>query len=876
MRLRPGDLIGPYEIIALIGVGGMGEVYRARDTRLRRDVALKTLSASIAGSHVRRARFEREVLSISQLNHPNICAVYDVGGLDDLAYFVMEYIDGEPLAERLRRGPLEWRVALNWAMQIAGALDAAHHRGITHRDLKPANVMVTGDVVKLLDFGLAKLDTPEDTTAADDTTLSLTAELSVLGTPHYMSPEQLEGRAIDPRTDLFALGAVLYEMLTARKAFAGASRAAVAAAILTSQPQPVSAIVQSAPTGLDRIVQRALAKQPDERWQTARDLINELQWILRDPSGLGFARLTPRRRRTLAVLGAGAALAIAAAVAGPRLELSRRANATTVRLSFMRPAGLELTNTGRPVLTIAPDGRTIVFNANNQLYVRRLDAADAMPLSGTQGTGVTTPFFSPDGRWIGFFAADTRELKKIPVGGGAAVTICGPPPGSEVRDFGASWTPGGDVLFATHEGVFRVPAAGGTPARIISPEDGEMIYGPQQLPDGEHVLLTVTRASGADRWERAQIVAQSLSSGQRTVIVERGADARYVSSGHLVYAVGTTVFAVPFDARTLRPLAAPTVVLSGVRRAVIPATNTAAAFFSVSDTGVLAYVPSDEDPFVNVSIDLVGRSTPLTPQGLRGVHVSPDGSQIVGSHDGALWVHAVSGREAPRRLASVDTANANAVWTPDGTHVAFREQTASSSVIAWRAADGTGEQRTLLATDGVPVGWSADGRTLYYLTQNQLWAWSEPSEPRFLSALDAPYASLSPDRRWVAFHTREHGTMIPYIQSLDDPPIRYQIAPTGHAPLWSPDGRKLFYVAGETNSLMSIDVRTAPSVNFGTPIVLVSQIMHGWALAERWYDIAPDGARLFAQVPDLEALRPRQIDVVLNWLEELERLAPAP
>ena len=441
MAIPSGARFGPYEVIAPIGTGGMGEVYRARDTRLNRDVAIKILPAGIADNPVRRGRFEREAQAISRLNHPNICAVYDVGTQDGVAYLVMEYIDGESLAQRVRRGPLPAATAVRWAIQIAAALDAAHRRGIIHRDLKPANVMVTGQLVKLLDFGLAKLRAgdddaaaPADAVAALEPTISLTAERSIVGTLHYMAPEQLEGRAIDPRTDLFAFGAVLYEMLTARKAFDGASEASVIAAILTAEPQPVSSSATAesvAPPALDRVVRRALAKDPDERWQTARDLMSELQWILDDGSrGSAAAAPSIRRRGRLALLAVGAVAVLAGFAARSTLWVTTRPVAAPVHLSFLRPAGTELTNTGRPVLAISPDGTKIVFNAGNQLYLRRLDTAESVPIPGTQGTGVQTPFFSADGRWVAFFSVETGELKRIPVDGGVAVTICRWPAGS--------------------------------------------------------------------------------------------------------------------------------------------------------------------------------------------------------------------------------------------------------------------------------------------------------------------------------------------------------------------------------------------------------------------------------------------------------------
>ena len=887
MAITPGTRLGPYEILSPLGTGGMGEVYRARDTRLNRDVAVKILPLGIADNPIRRARFEREAQAISRLNHPNICAVYDVGSQDGVAYLVMEYIEGESLAQRLRRGPLPATTSLRWAIQIAGALDAAHRRGIIHRDLKPANVMVTGQLVKLLDFGLAKLrrgDDAADPAAVLEPTMSLTAERSVVGTLQYMAPEQLEGREIDPRTDLFAFGTVLYEMLTARKAFDGASDASVMAAILTAEPQPVSASATAESVvspGLDRVVRRALAKDPDERWQTARDLMNALQWILDDGSR-GTAAAAPsvgrgrgRGRRPALLLAMTAVAALVGFAALSTLWGTRPPVATPIHLSFFRPVGLELTNTGRPVLAISPDGTNIVFNANNQIYIRRLDAAESVPIPGTQGTGVQTPFFSTDGRWVAFFSVETRELKRIPVDGGVAVTICRSPAGAPAGNFGASWTADNQILFATQEGVFRVSANGGTPQKIADLKPGETVHGPRMLPDGDHLLLTVTTATGADRWDKAHIIAQSLSSGARTVLIEGGADGRYLDTGHIIYAVGTTLFAVPVNVQSLRILGAPVTIVRNVRRSAVPAVNTADAFVAISKSGDLAYIPVAPDSSINVSVDLSGRLTPLPDTGLRAVRVSPDGSQMVAIHGDAWWIYSLTRRAAPRRLAAADGANTNALWTPDGTRIIFRSRRESGPGMFWQRADGIGSADLLLGIEGAPVAWSRDGKTLFYIFERQMWSWRRGEEPRSLASIDSRYASLSPDGQWVAFHTYEHGRAIPYLQSLSNPGARFQISPDGgHAPLWSPDGRKLFYVSGATNSLMAVDVQTTPTVAFGEAVVLVPEIAHGLGLDERWYDITPDGRQLLVQVPDRTDPRSREVDVVLHWFEELKRLVP--
>lgn len=884
MALAAGARFGPYEIIAPVGTGGMGEVYRARDTRLNRDVALKTLQTGVADNPVRRARFEREAQAIAHLNHPNICAVYDVGTQDGIAYLVMEYVEGESLAQRLRRGPLALPAALRLAIQIAGALDAAHRRGIVHRDLKPANVMVTGQAVKLLDFGVAKLRLDDDATdaAAREHTISLTAERSVVGTLHYMAPEQLEGRASDARVDLFAFGAVLYEMLSARKAFHGASDASVTAAILTAEPQPLFSSATAAsfmPQAIERVVRRALAKDPDERWQTASDLMNELQWILNDGTQATAAARPPMRwgsRAPLLVVGA-IAVFLVGFTARSMFSETKPPPATPIQLSFLRPPGLELTNTGRPILTISPDGTNIVFNANNQLYLRRLDAAESVAIAGTQGTGVTTPFFSPDGRWVAFFSVETRDLKKIPVDGGAAVTICQPPPGSLEGNFGASWTADNRIVFATTAGVFRVAADGGIPQKIVVPRVGETVYGPQVLPDGDHLLLTVTTARGGDRWDKAQVIAQSLSSGERTVLIEGGADGRYLDTGHIIYAVGTTLFAVRADVRSLRILDTPVTIVQDVRRSPVPAVNTAAAFVAISKSGDLAYIPDTPASPINVSVDLSGRLTSLPDSGLRTVRVSPDGSEVLAIRGDAWWIYSLTRRAAPRRLAAAEGANTNALWTPDGRRIVFRSLRESGPGMVWQLSDGTGSVDMLLAIDGRPAGWSRDGHTLFYVYERELWSWRRGEEPRSMAAIDTPYASLSPDGQWVAFHTYENGRAIPYIQSLANAGARFRIsADAGHAPLWSPDGQKLFYVAGETNSLMVVEVQTTPAVAFGEAGVLVPELAHGLANPERSYDVTPDGRQLLVQVRDRTDPRSREVDVVLNWFEHLSRRVPPP
>jgi hypothetical protein len=430
------------------------------------------------------------------------------------------------------------------------------------------------------------------------------------------------------------------------------------------------------------------------------------------------------------------------------------------------------------------------------------------------------------------------------------------------------------VLFATHRGVFRVSVNGGSPKQVVGVGDGETIFGPQMLPDNDHLLLTVTKATGVNRWDKAQVVAYSLSSRTRTVLVEGGADGRWLKTGHIVYAVGDALFALPVDLRPLRTLGAPVKVLSGVRRAAVPAVNTASAFFAIAENGHLAYIPGETETPINVVVDMNGRTTALPDRDLRAMRVSPDGSRMVALHEDAWWIYSLARREAPRRVADAREAHTNPVWAPDGTSITFRSRPRSAMVLV--PADGTAGAELLLAVEGVPIGWSDDAKTLFYIFDRQLWAWRRGEEPRSIMPMNSPYASLSPDRQWVAYHTNDRDKAYPYIRSLSDSGAAFQVTRAGgHAPLWSPDGRRLFYVSGETNSLVTIDVQTAPAVSFGEPAVLLPEIRHGLALSERYFDITPDGTRLLVLVPDRDQ-QSRRIEVVLNWFEDLKSRVPRP
>ena len=635
MPLEAGTQLGPYEILSPLGAGGMGEVYKARDTRLDRTVAIKVLLAHVADDPDLRQRFEREAKTISILNHPHICTLHDIGQQDGVDYLVMEYLEGETLAARLTKGPLPTDQVLRYATEIADALDKAHRKGITHRDLKPGNIMITKAGTKLLDFGLAKLRDPKtaglSVSQRPTQSASLTGEGKILGTLQYMAPEQLEGKEADHRTDIFAFGAVLYEMATGRKAFEGDSQASLIGAILKDEPAPMSTLQPMTPPALDRLVKTCLAKDPEERWQSARDLQRELKWIADAGSQVGVltqAAAMPQRggwRRTMPWV---AVVVLAATVGGMAVwNLKPSEPRPNSRLSHLQPNDESFTRTAHPLVAVAPDGSAIVYVANNQLFLRPLNALEARPIRGTDGSP-TSPCFSPDGQSVGYWDAGDEQLKKIDISGGTPVVL-----DSATNLRGASWEPDGTILYAKGDGVWTVSAEGGQPELVIPVEQG-LAHGPQMLPDGHTVLFTLLSAQTGVSWEGAEIVVHDLESGSREVLLT-GEDGRYVPTGHLVYAVDTTLFAVPFDAARRQVTGGPVPIVERVRWEVWVAGNTATANYGFTRDGTLVYVHGPEERFATVPRDLVvvdreGVARPVTDErrDYWRPTISPDGTGV--------------------------------------------------------------------------------------------------------------------------------------------------------------------------------------------------------------------------------------------------------
>jgi serine/threonine-protein kinase len=830
MTLDPGTRLGPYEIQALLGQGGMGEVYEARDTRLGRTVAVKVLPAHLAADAERRERFEREARAISSLSHPHICTLHDVGREGGVDYLVMERLEGVTLAHRLQKGALPIEAGLRHGIEIAEGLAEAHRRGIVHRDLKPGNVMLTQAGAKLLDFGLAKpggallaAASGAEATALPTEQKPLTAQGTLLGTLQYMSPEQLEGREGDARSDLWALGLVLYEMTTGRRPFGGASQASLIAAILQAEPQPIAALQPLAPSGLDRVVKACLAKDPEARWQSARDLARELRWIAEGPTA---SESGPARRSRLPLaLPAGllAVAALAAGLAGFALARSRPAPPRPVmRLAVTPPANQPLVLGRRSAVALSPDGKRLVYlggeGATRHLLSRPLDQLDATPLAGPEGADA--PFFSPDGEWVAFFAAG--KLKKVPAAGGPVHTLCDAP---DAR--GGSWAADGTIVFApgNFSGLAVVSANGGAPVTLTKPDaaEGERSHRwPQVLPDGGAALFTIGLASGIS-FDQARIGLVTLATGERRSLAEHGSYARLLPSGHLLFVRGSTLLAAPFDTARLAPAGAPVPVVEGVR------TNASGgAHFSFSGSGALAYVAGValETDRRLVFADRQGRTTPVSDarHDCMFPRLSPDGGRIavsnrVGTPD--VWVQDIA-RGTFTRLTSGPGARTVPSWSPDGQRVACRSGLPgrTTSLLA-KPADGSGPEETLVTAPsaGLTSSWSPDGRHLAYDVR---------SPEHGFDVWVMPLGADRTPRAFVRTPANEHG------------------------PAFSPDGRPL-----ASGSPLRV---SAPRLLFERRFLVGV------------YDVHPDGRFLLIEVD--EGKPPGEVTLVLEWLAELRSRVP--
>jgi eukaryotic-like serine/threonine-protein kinase len=883
--------LGPYEILDAIGAGGMGEVYRARDTRLDRIVAIKVLPVHLADQPELRERFEREARTIASLNHPHICTLHDVGHQDGTDYLVMEYLEGETLGQRLLKSPLPLEQVLPYAIEIADALDKAHRKGVTHRDLKPGNIMLTKSGTKLLDFGLAKLrqDVAPNIQVSQSPTMSqpLTAQGMIVGTLQYMAPEQLEGREVDARTDIFAFGTVVYEMVTGKKVFEGKSQASVIAKILETDPPPISSLQPMTPPALDRVVKTCLAKEPDERWQTAGDLCRELKWIAK--SGPQMETAIPAagpagknwRKRLLwgaAGLAACAIVVLAvwslkpASISGPQ-PVSR----FTITLPpGQRLAGLE----NGSAVALSPDGTHLAYVAiqsgAQQIYLRAMDSLDARPIPDTEGA--VNPFFSPDGQWLGFFA--DGKLKKVSASGGAALTLGS----ATTRPCGASWSSHGMIAFAPRpsSALQQVSDARGTPQPLTHLDKRETSHRwPEFLPGGNGVLFAAD--GGGGDWGNAQVEVQPVGTAQRSLI-QGGMQPRFAASGHLIYAQGGSLMAVPFDRQRLEVTGAAVPVVEGVLQSV----STGAVQYSVSASGSLAYVPGGIQTtlFRLLWVSRDGAEQPVAaPAHNYGLpRLSPDGKRaavMIGEQGVQVWLYDFA-RDTLTRLTFEGPINAAPVWTPDGKRIAFTSTKEGPGNIFWQMGDGSGglEQLTTSKFAQIPRSWSPDGQLLTFVELNpttgrDIWVLrmsDHKAQPFLRTQFNETAPQFSPDGRWLAYISDESGRNEVYVQPYPGPGGKWQISTEGGTePMWNRSGRELFYRSGD--EMMAVDIAAQPGFTAGKPRMLF-EAPYALSSAPN-YDVSPDGQRFLMLKPiEQEQAGPTQINVVLNWFEELKQKVP--
>ena len=900
MPLAKGTRLGPYEILALHGIGGMGEVYRARDSRLDRVVAIKVLSGELGSDPGFRARFEREAKAVAALSHPNICAVHDVGELPNGAggptpFLVMEYLEGQTLAERLARGALPLDEALDRAIEVAEALDRAHRQGIVHRDIKPANIMLTkSGGAKLLDFGLAKKDDGAQalrgsSSSAPTALPEATAQGTILGTFQYMAPEQLEGQRVDARTDIFALGAVLYEMVTGRKAFEGKSQVSLIAAILEREPAPASTYQAASPPALDALIKRCLAKSSAERWQSAGDLAAALRF-LRGSSGLRAASpIEPsvvsrlRSRMWVPLVATFGTLALLGAFLGYRSWPRPGPTPQLMRLDIVPPPGASF---GLPDLpaeeagTISPDGRTLVFTAtdadgNTRLWRRPLGAGVAQPLSGTDGGNFA--FWSPDSRWIGFFAAG--KLRRIPVDGSTPQDLADAPNGR-----GGSWGAEGTIVFAPDRlgGLSRVSADGGPAAVATEPVAGQQSHRfPVFLPDGRRFLYFSTGTA-----EGVGVYLGTLGTSEAPRLIAGTSPAIYSRSGHLLFAREATLLAQRFD------LATGTLVGEPLRIAESVPVELGLPRFSVSDTGILTYrtgAGATEQQFA--WFDRAGRllDTVGAPGSYLGVDLSPDGTRIaVHRHEGDggdVWV--IEPRGSTTRITfNPAYDNSMPIWSPDGSSLLYASQRNGQWGIYRTPSNGASGEELLVESAGVkvPMDWTPDGHSFTYGGTGDLWLQPLDRGAAAVSLLDSSFyeglPQVSPDGKWVAFASNSSGSAEVYIAPFPGGNPRWQVSTRGGvAPRWRADGQELFYLSDAFafgGDVMAVAVRDGGSMpELGEPQSLFPSghvaaahtggEFHGYA-------VAPDGQRFLIPRP-AESFRgqtaPTAITVLLNWTELL-------
>ena len=921
MALDAGTTLGPYEILSPIGAGGMGEVYKARDTRLDRTVAIKVLPEHVAADPDLKQRFEREAKTISSLNHPHICTLHDIGSQDGIDFLVMEYLEGDTLAQRLEKGALPLDQALKVAIEIADALDKAHRQGIVHRDLKPANIMVTKSGAKLLDFGLAKLNPAEQAgglSALPTQEGPLTEQGTILGTFQYMAPEQLEGHEADARTDIFAFGTTVYEMVTGERAFAGGTRASLISAIMSGDPPPISSRQAMSPPALDQIIRTCLIKEADGRWQTAGDVGRQLQWIKEGGSQVGVPVAVSTSRKTRQWLkGAALGGAVAAAVAGLGVWGLTRPEPValpTSRVSITVPTDNAAVSLGSPnsSIAISPDGSRLVYvgrpaevrpTARPLLYVRSMSDRQVQPLPGTDGAA--QPFFSADGEWVAFFTRD-GELRKVSLDGGQPVTL--------VNDIESSaWAFGtwGDdetiVVGGTRRSLSRVSANGGTPEAVTTLDVAQQESthsGPQFLPGAAAVVFSV----GFSDQTEPHVDVVELQTGDRWTLLDNAHRPFYAASGHLLFMRDAVLMAAPFDYQRIEITGPEVPLVERVRldsQGIVPQ-------LGLSRTGTLAYLP----PLPDVGRTLMwvnrqGESDVLgvSPRSYRHARLSPDGQRVaVATMEGLdqRHVHVYDVARDVLTQLTQEGRNLVPVWTPDGTRVVFSSSRDEGRGLYWQEVDGSGPAMLLVQGEPsetlFPGSWSPDGERLAYMVQSatgeDIRVLSLDGETTSEPFLDTPAREnnpmFSPDGRWMAYVSDESGAPEVYLRQYPSGETRTQVSRGGGVnPVWSRDGGELFFLGADVSGvppafgLLSVPIATEPVLSVGSPnLLVVSGTLDSdgglipvlpFAGGNNWgvgYDIEPGGERFIVIRPVSEPTSDDELMIVLNWFEELTARVP--
>jgi len=885
-----GTTLSHYKVLEKIGQGGMGEVYRAEDTNLDREVAIKVLPEQFTKDPQRLARFEREAKLLASLNHPNIAAIHSFEHADDIHFLVLELVPGETLQERVAKGPVPVEEALEFCRQIAEGVEAAHEKGVIHRDLKPANVKVTPEgKVKVLDFGLAKAFEAETPVTDISQSPTLTEEMTragvILGTAAYMSPEQAKGKPVDKRADVFAFGAVLYELLTGKRAFEGETITETIAAVLKSEPD-WEKLPSDIPWRIKELLGDCLQKEIHDRLHDIANVRIQIKKALKEPVTASptdvASAVQPTRRLWAMAVGL---VVLGAVIAGLGVWLLIQPSSPEQSLSrfVIRPSPpVVLASTLSKEVAISPDGRQLVYKGvgegGSQLYLRSLDDFVDRAIPGTANPG--SSFFSPDGKSIGFFAEG--KLKRTSLAGGSPITLCDAPQTLRSGD----WFEDTIVFTATFDsgqGLYRVSANGGEPEMLatVNFDEGEQQYTlPYFLPDGKDLLFTIGFNTGF------QTALLSLETGERKVVLEDARQARYLSTGHLVYEQSRTgnLMVVPFDLAALEVTGDSVPVVQGVRQ-----TGTTYVDYALSDEGTLVYVPSQPDVQRLVWVDRKGTESLIIQEDVSfgSPRISPDGKQVAlaitkGGEGQNIWIYDFEG-ESLRRLTF--GGGFTEAWSPDGKWIIFQGSDGEGlRNISRQLADGSGpsEHLTVLTSTAVmPGSLTPDGRVLIYgqdpgdILVLPMEGDSEP-QPFITSPNTECCSQFSPDGRWMTYVSNELGPNHVYVSPYPNPEVKWLVSGEegGEQPVWSPDGTELFYRSG--NRMMVVSFQTEPTFRAGRPEVLFegSYVTSRFTLGYQYYDISPDGQR-FLMIKAVEGST-AQINVVLNWFEELKRLVPTP